>query len=310
MNTYCYRIYNLTILSEFECPGLPKGEGEPDVFIRIGQNLKCMSENDHENGVIFKSSEVLLLRIKRVGSFRIAGGREVMINKIFDVDDDLVRVYLLGSVLGVILYQRELLPLHGNAISTGDSCIAFLGHSGKGKSTLAAAFMRRGYKTLSDDICTLNILPSKIPVVLPGIPNIRLWEDSLNKLEIDSSKLHKAYPGEEKFQLPIGMQYINTPLPLKYLFILDTHKEQNFRIETLSILDRMRLIKTHSYRTHLPAKMGISQRHFSQCSDIVEHIPILQIFRPEESFLIEELVDLIEKEFLDIANIINRNIHT
>jgi hypothetical protein len=54
----------------------------------------------------------------------------------------------------------------------------FLGEAGRGKSTLAAAFARRGYRILTDDC--LHLSPSAGGYrVRPWSSGIRLWQDSI-----------------------------------------------------------------------------------------------------------------------------------
>lgn len=298
MKSHSYQLYGLTISSEFECPELPAGIAAPDVVVRVGQDLQNHLATSEHGGVICEEAATVLLKIPRVAHFRITAGHEILIHKHPEADDDLVRVYFQGSVLGIILHQRGLLPLHGNAISTGQGCIAFLGHSGQGKSTLAAAFMQRGYKTLSDDICALHVAADTPPMVLPGIPHIRLWDDSVRQLGKDSSRLKRVHPAEEKFLFPIGEHYLGTAQALTRIFVLATHSSNTFEIETLTAIQRMRIIKAQTYRSSYIAKMGLAQRHFQQCSEVIRQIPLLRIYRPEGVFLIEELVDLIEKEFI------------
>ena len=83
-------------------------------------------------------------------------GNQIVIDAAPDATDRNVRLFLLGSALGALLHQRGLLPLHANAIDLGGGAVAFSGHSGAGKSTIAAWFHDRGHRILADDVCVVG----------------------------------------------------------------------------------------------------------------------------------------------------------
>jgi hypothetical protein len=90
------------------------------------------------------------------------------------VDEHVLRLYLLGPALGVLLQQRGLLVLHASAVAIGERVVAFVGESGWGKSTTAAALERRGHTVVADDVCALHLRGSEDPLVFPAIPRLKL----------------------------------------------------------------------------------------------------------------------------------------
>ena len=63
--------------------------------------------------------------------------------------------YLLGPVFGFTLRLRGVTCLHASAVVIDEQAVVFLGQSGAGKSTTAAAFAQLGYPVLSDDVVAL-----------------------------------------------------------------------------------------------------------------------------------------------------------
>jgi hypothetical protein len=63
---------------------------------------------------------------------------------------------LVLSVLPLCLPLVGLEPLHGSAIAAGNGAILLLGHSGAGKSSLAARLSSQGLAFLGDDACALD----------------------------------------------------------------------------------------------------------------------------------------------------------
>src|SRR5207245_7692556 len=58
--------------------------------------------------------------------------------------------YLLGPILGLVLRLRGVTCLHASAVAFGDRSVAFVGQTGAGKSTTAAAFARPACGVISD----------------------------------------------------------------------------------------------------------------------------------------------------------------
>lgn len=105
-----------------------------------------------------------------VGRFHIQGGQEARIEAAPGVAHATLRAFLLGPVLAITLYQRGYLVMHASAVAMRDArgewgALGFLGHSGAGKSTMAAALHARGHRVVSDDIVVVPILqPGHTPL--------------------------------------------------------------------------------------------------------------------------------------------------
>ena len=129
------------------------------------------------------------------------------------------------------VYHQQVLPLldslqgppayHGAAVAIGDRAVAFLGPSGQGKSTLTAAFARRGFPFLSDDCLRVQAGSDGVLLAEPHAPWIRLWDDSVEALVPDGQAPVVA-PGSPKPQLEAGGQlpHCATALPLARVYVL------------------------------------------------------------------------------------------
>ena len=73
-------------------------------------------------------------------------GNKIIVSPLDEIDEDVIRLYILGTCMGAILMQRKILPLHGSAIAINGKAYAIVGDSGAGKSTLASAFLKKGYQ--------------------------------------------------------------------------------------------------------------------------------------------------------------------
>jgi hypothetical protein len=111
-----------------------------------------------------------------------ADGRQVTSHPAPDADEDAVAHMWRNQVRPLALAQQGRCVFHASAVALdGESAVAFLGPSGRGKSTLAAALALRGYPYLTDDVLELD--PEGAAwYVHPSAPSLRLWEDARHEL--------------------------------------------------------------------------------------------------------------------------------
>jgi hypothetical protein len=130
--------------------------------------------------------------------------------------------YLLGPVLGYILRIRGTTALHASAVSVNDRAIALVGPPEMGKSTLAAALVRRGFPLLSEDVCALRATTDDFEVI-PGYPLIRLWPSAVEALFGRSDALPPLTPNWDKRGWPLqsdDVEFCSEPRPLRAIFVL------------------------------------------------------------------------------------------
>jgi hypothetical protein len=201
-------------------------------------------------------------------------------------DPDSIRVFLLGSGLGAALCQRGLLVLHGNAVQVGDACMCAVGHSGTGKSTLAAGFWRRGHTILADDVVAVD----SNCCALPGFPRIKLWQDSADRLSVDTSALRRVRPSTNKFNLPVTPSRTGA-LPLRWVYILDVHNGTDLRLEPITGLARFTPLHNNTYRVRFLDGMAMKGEHLKLCGQLAGRIRLVKVSRPREGFTLDALID-------------------
>lgn len=87
----------------------------------------------------------------------------------------------LNQVLPLMLSRQGKMVFHASAVALTDGVVAFIGESGRGKSTLAAAFATAGTRFLADDGMVLEEAAYGYRV-LPSHASIRLRADSRRAL--------------------------------------------------------------------------------------------------------------------------------
>lgn len=245
MSRHVYWAYGLSIETNMACPELPLHPlpaPEPDVSVRLLADTRNSLRPSPDYGF-----EVLpgrfRLDVPDVARYSVEGGKRIVIEPFPDSDPERVRLFLMGSAMGALLYQRGLFPLHGSAIETPMGAIIFTGGQGSGKSTLAAEFHRHGYRLLSDDICAVERTPKGLRV-LPALAQLRLCADAYTRLGEPSTARFVV----DKFVVPMGESYCPDPAPLRAIHILSDQDASVPRLDVLHGFDRLRYLMENLYR--------------------------------------------------------------
>lgn len=298
MKIYNYTAYGLNIASETYCPELKKGECEADLHIRYGSLMDIPITADRKWGSHVLDEERILINIENTARYLVSGGKEIIIDEYENGSEDATRLFLLGSAMGTALHQRGVLPLHGNGIMHKGECIIFLGNTGAGKSTLAAAFNRRGYPILSDDVCAVRVSTGGKVLVSPGFPQVKLWKESVASFGVAWQGLRKVHPDEDKYVLPVNELYCESPVPLKKIFILHFTEDGDFNFQELDPIDSIRVLRNNTYRPHIMKKAGKNAPHFKMYGEIAGQATVTRAFRPKDLSRLDEFVDIVEERFL------------
>ncbi|MCW8999570.1 MAG: hypothetical protein OQK04_12750, partial [Kangiellaceae bacterium] len=241
-----YKAFGLNIVSELELPSLILAPFKnADVWIKKGKVSK--------NGLIApkrirpfcqQAPSEIWLHVPGIARFYISQGNKVIVEPYEDADEQSVRLFILGSCMGAIMHQKNRLVIHGNAIRFGDGCVIFSGKSGTGKSTLAAALYQKGYEVLADDLAVIDEQLN----VQPSYPQMKLWQDSAEKLGLDICQLNKIRLQIDKYAYPMDRGFCQKALPVKAIYVLNNHKNDQFLLQPIEGADKLPPLKNHTYR--------------------------------------------------------------
>ena len=296
-----YYIFCLVIRSAIPLPALPfissKQNTAPDVSIEYGFTPERLTNPRTSEDWFQSDTGEFLLRIQGIARYYIQDGCRITITPEDGADEDEVLLFLMGSAMGALLHQRNVLVLHAGAIIVNGRGALFLGPSGIGKSTLTAGLHRRGYPFLADDVCAIAMI-NGIPAVIPGFPRLKLWADVLIKLKTvrKGLKYIRGPQGFEKYFLPV--EHIqDVPVPLETVYGIETAEVEEIQITPLKGVEKMKLLIANTYRFAFLQGQGRMAQHFQQCADIGAQIAVNRIIRPYKAFLLEELMNLLEENF-------------
>lgn len=296
---FYFRAYELLFESEFSGPGCHQSftpGSPPDVRITLGMVPLTLENTTITSNYYQLSSRGLLLTIPGVARYLVSLGSSIVVEPFPDADTDKVCLFLFGSALGGLLYQRALFPLHGSAVATQYGAMIFVGAQGSGKSTLAAHFRRRGYSLLSDDVCAIRFAGDY--QVLPAFPQMRLCDDALERLEDPSNGYTESARFDvDKYVLPLGDSHSQTPLRLCAVYLLSDHQEPGHVFMPVSGFDRVRLLFENLYRPAYLRGLDSMGEVMQIAARFAQDVTICEIRRFRDFDRIDDLIDRLESEW-------------
>ncbi|BAY16329.1 hypothetical protein NIES21_21550 [Anabaenopsis circularis NIES-21] len=285
---YVYTAYNLGIHSELPLPELIPSDKPADVVIRLGK-LNEPQQKGSDGG------NYLLATIAEFGMVLVKDGKEIVIDSNPGVDEALIRTFLLGVIMCVLLRQRGLLVLHASSVVINGSAVAFMADSGFGKSTLAECFHAHGYSILTDDVLAIQV-GEKQPLVIPGFPQIKLWPDAVASFGHvpESLPLLNSQTVKRVHRLQDG--FFQQSVPLKKIYVLGwgTHAE----IVPLEAKQSFGELVRHSREMQALTAPEFLKEHFRQCMSVVQQVPIYSLRRQRSLAALPELVKLVENDLV------------
>ncbi|RDB44395.1 hypothetical protein DU490_02150 [Halomonas sp. DQ26W] len=277
------------MVSELELPELTPAQTcvEPDIEILTPGQLGPLEEESETWPCLELSGERCQILVQGIGRYRIEQGRRIMVDRRVPRDPGHqvatgdVRLYLLGAALGILLHQRQCLPLHVSAVHTPAGVWAFTGESGAGKSTMAAWLHKQhGWPLVSDDVAVIEPDASE-PVLHPGPPRLKLWQDALAAMAIDTSGLMRDLTRADKYHLNAQAGFRAEPKPLKVLVELErAEPDEAPSLVPLSGVEAFRVLLRALYRAELGQLFNPPARLLTTVSALASQIQVYRFRRP------------------------------
>lgn len=299
MYTYC--AYGLNIHSVLPLPELIISEGKADVMIRFGKVEYPPTKAPDTFRHLHVVERNVYLTWDDVGSFLVRDGCEIIIDPILGVEERVVRLFLLGTSLAMLLQQRGLTILHASAVAKAGQVVAFAGEKGAGKSTFAGALHTKGYELVADDILAIDASQGR-PMVLPGFPHLKLWPDSASLLGCDPEDMPRLRPELEKRAYALTTRFSQLPLPLRCVYILSPGCST--KIEPLQSQDALTALMPYWYGARFGMEtlraLGLAS-FFLQCASLVKSASIYRLKRPPSLLTPSDVVQLITPPLCDAS---------
>lgn len=299
-----YRAFGLRIASGIDLPELTPDHDRSapaDVEIAFGDAGVSPSGATRIDPAFAVAPRDCLIEFAGVARYRIRDGASVVVEPARDAAERRVRLNLLGAAFGVICHQRGILPLHASVVEIDGRCAAFLGRSGAGKSTMAAALQARGARLLGDDICAIHMPAGDRAFVWPGVAFLKLWDDSAQALGYGdrpenlprSLKLHFAATAEAPAM---------DPRRLDGLYVLaEAVGATEAAPEAMPSADALNALLTNTFRPTVMAAMGLRATNLMQCSELLRRCGVFAFRRNADLTRAERSAERIEEHLRHIG---------
>jgi hypothetical protein len=297
INKNSYFSFGFRIVSYLPLPELPPliephASAENAVHVTRMDLTSQWSTAVSDNEYFAVDNHQVLIRVPDTAIFRICNGNSITVSPFEGFNEDKIRLYILGTCMGVILLQKRIIPLHGSAIAINGKAYAILGESGAGKSTLASILLNQGFHLLSDDLIPLTLNQNDVPIVSPSYPQQKMWQETIDHLGMSSACYQPLFDRETKFSVPVSAQFCNQSLPLAGIFEL-VKTEADTLITPLQGLVRFQMLLRHTFRNFLLEHLQLQGWHFTTLSRFVNQIDMYQLQRSSSHFSAHELADLL-----------------
>lgn len=288
-----YQAYGLLIDSDLEIPEFPLAPDQTlasDLAIRWGERPQIPdSIVDQPFAIDLSDSDALFYRRDQM-IFQVREGKTVEVSSYPGVEAGLIRAYLVGLIMALVLYQRGYLVLHASVVTRHDRAVAFMAASGGGKSSLATALHLRGWGFFNDDVAPLRCSDQQVRVS-PGFPQVKLTDASALSLGQDLDALIPLHSAEEKRGLRMtGPRHADLPLSCIFVLQIGEQLQISERLGPSQALHEL-LLQTLPTRFHVQGNPG----HLQNCAQVARQIPLYHLHRTQDLSQMPELVTLVEQ---------------
>jgi len=291
-----YRLFGLNFQSEFKFPFLDEeGPLNPDVKIIFGKVPEKLSVIKN-NGVLFNSADnEFLFWVPDICKYYVTGGYKIVLKKSEKANNKDIYTFLTGSVFGALFQQRGLIAMHGCTVEKNGRISMFIGRTGAGKSTLALFLYKNGYHVVSDDVAILDFDQKEKIAVRTGPPYIKIWYDTLRKMNIQSNGLATLRDNLHKYIYPIK-QKKNLKLNLDNIYVLRNVNKRGIEKRPIKGVDKFNILLKNIYKPQFAKNTAFEKNTFHNLSYLANNVNVQIIERGQDRFYQQEILDLLEKQ--------------
>lgn len=239
------------------CNKLPKVD--PILFQQAG-----LIANDHQ----------FQIDVNKVGKMYAENGNRVVIRLAPDFNENILKLYMNGSMLGAILQQRRTIAFHGSSFRYQDNGIMICADSGFGKSSLALSFLKEyNCAFLTDDIT-----PVVDGFIQPIGEEIKLTVASIAHFNLSESNLDEIEAGYDKYFYRPTFNRVATEL--KYVYIGNTG--DHLRITEIAGGEKLLLLLQSQYWEELnQVSEEVRSCIFQKMTNIAKSVRVFTFEKPD-----------------------------
>jgi len=292
-----YFAFGLKIISDLDLPELIESQFEEyDLEITLGDIPHVIWDNNSLHNPILSIDKCNLLLKLPPATYLASNGSRIFIAPNPGQDFDSIRLFLYSNIFAAIMHQRNYLLIHASGVVYKEKLHLFLGASGMGKSTIVAFLENKGYEIYSDDVILFKLTDGEL-ITCQTYPQIRLWEDTFDKLGIKKITAKKIRPELPKFGIKINKYVKGGSYQLgKLFFLANSSDSEKFQISNLNSIETFKLLNLNIYRELQVSKKLDPNYIFKILIEISKNQSFL-IERHVDFNTIEEQMEIIQTKF-------------
>jgi len=217
----------------------------------------------------YRTESGYLLRFPGLVDFTLSpAGLDVTAYPAPGTSEQAVEHLYLNQVLPLALSRQGKRVFHASAVEIDGAAVAFMGASGKGKSTLAASFASGGYRFLTDDGLMVAACRTGYQV-MPSHPFIRLWQDSETALIAPDTPTAPAleFTSKSRFLAGETIQFCDSPRPLRRVYFLGDGSAARVTFQRLKPSEALIELVKHSFLLDIEERVMLAA-HFDELSTL------------------------------------------
>ncbi len=152
-----------------------------DLRIVIGEVPLTLQSSSTEGVLWQATSKELLLEFPDTARLLVSSD-EIVVAPLAADAFDRIGPFLRRAPLMAVMLLRGAFACNGAAVVGPDGAVLLLGVTVAGKSTLAAALMKRGLRLMADDAAPIVLDASGRATIAPVWPELMLWSDATAKV--------------------------------------------------------------------------------------------------------------------------------
>lgn len=284
-----YVAFGLSVHSEVPLPGFVSGSGKDLPHVSI--------KREHipaDRWPAWNDDGLRLAGVARgVMHFRVIDGETIIVDPLPDGDQDYMKAIISGELFAALLRQRGLLVLHGSSVAHNGRAVGFVGYSGWGKSTLASAFVERGWRLLGDDLLVLDLNDPSTPMATPGYPQLKLAPDVGPRFFNEYDELPGAHSQTTKRLVARPEDFQREAVPLTDLYLLEGRHRDTDSALPMSGREAFVEMLRHTRATNLIKAPGMMQALTHQVAAVQSAVEPRLLHRRRSLDNLPDLVGLI-----------------
>lgn len=292
-----FRVHGLNLASAIELPELAslqvRQAMRPDAIVTAGDVPATLDGAiETEDGFVIAGASILI-DVDGIGRFLVEDGCRISVDAAPDTEPEAVRAFFYGAALSALLQQLGLMPLHASAAAIDAAGVAFLGTSGQGKSTLAAAFAQRGFKLLSDDKLVVRQTATGI-FVTPSPPLVSLYPPAAHANGFAAEQRVAPTRRFGKHSYLASAQFLGEPRPLNTLYVLEWGAADVApSIEPLTPFEALVALRANLNLGSLVVPLGLETEFIDWAQAMVAAVSTFRLVRPRDLSRIGSVVDAV-----------------